>query len=205
LLLFSGHFDLVVTNMIAKCECRNCSQPIEFPEEMTGQIIECPNCKLETVLSIQPPSNPTRPKKPEPATVSPSAAKAEPKTPQKIYISKPPFFQIFFQLITASAAVVCAVFIYQATHQPQLETAQASWEYSEFEFPSSSRGMSITYYEFDQKLNETKSDPRPVIAADETLSVLGRDGWQLAWTDGDHYLVKRQEGNWKHSSFSVGN
>ena len=36
----------------AKCPCSICSQPISFPEAMTGQAVECPHCKMETILFI---------------------------------------------------------------------------------------------------------------------------------------------------------
>lgn len=195
--------------MNAKCNCNNCSQPIEFPAEMAGKTVECPNCKLETILFIPPPPNPEPTKKTEPGKMLPASSKPEPPPHTQSSHSNPPFFQILFQFITASAAVVCAILIYQATHRPELETAQPSWEYSEFEYASSAREMSITYYDWkptpSDQLNQIKSEPRRVISADETLSVLGRDGWQLAWTDGNRYLMKRPEGNWRHTSFSVGN
>jgi DNA-directed RNA polymerase subunit RPC12/RpoP len=34
----------------AKCSCRHCDQYIEFPLEMAGQTVACPNCQRETVL-----------------------------------------------------------------------------------------------------------------------------------------------------------
>jgi hypothetical protein len=49
--------------MTVKCKCNHCSQPIEFPSEMAGQAIECPNCKIETTLFIPPPpEKPATPK-----------------------------------------------------------------------------------------------------------------------------------------------
>ncbi len=37
---------------IAKCRCQHCNKGIEFPKESAGQIVECPHCKLETLLFI---------------------------------------------------------------------------------------------------------------------------------------------------------
>ena len=46
--------------MELKCTCDHCKQPLEFPAEMTGQIIACPHCKTDTILF-----NPTQLAKPK--------------------------------------------------------------------------------------------------------------------------------------------
>jgi hypothetical protein len=47
--------------MFSKCKCNNCSESVEFPIEMARQSVECPHCKLETVLFL-PPREPEAPK-----------------------------------------------------------------------------------------------------------------------------------------------
>jgi DNA-directed RNA polymerase subunit RPC12/RpoP len=38
-----------------KTECPNCGQSIEFPEEMVGQVSECPTCNTKTYLVAKTP------------------------------------------------------------------------------------------------------------------------------------------------------
>jgi hypothetical protein len=40
--------------MDAKCDCQHCGGHISFPEEAAGQMVECPLCKVETLLFISP-------------------------------------------------------------------------------------------------------------------------------------------------------
>jgi len=35
-----------------KCECEHCGEHIAFPGEAAGQTVECPHCKIATVLSL---------------------------------------------------------------------------------------------------------------------------------------------------------
>lgn len=35
-----------------KCECIDCSQPIEYPIELCGHVIECPNCTRQLILPV---------------------------------------------------------------------------------------------------------------------------------------------------------
>ena len=134
-------------NMNAKCNCNNCSQPIEFPAEMAGQTIECPNCKLETILFIPPPP----PKPEEPKNFIP-----DPKPTPKLEAILPPVSPLpsrpsstlqtallFLNLCAMICGVTFIILIWQ--RQQQSATEKSSWEYSEFEYPNSARGMSITY------------------------------------------------------------
>jgi hypothetical protein len=50
-------------NSELKCNCQYCNGHIAFPAEMAGQSINCPHCKLETLLFIPPAAVP--PKLPE--------------------------------------------------------------------------------------------------------------------------------------------
>lgn len=63
----------------AKCSCQVCNGHIAFPVEAAGQAVECPHCKMETVLFVPPPppSPPTKPApvKTEPPVTMPQAAK----------------------------------------------------------------------------------------------------------------------------------
>jgi hypothetical protein len=38
--------------MEVKCKCQTCSGQIEFSSEMSGQTVECPHCKMDTILFI---------------------------------------------------------------------------------------------------------------------------------------------------------
>jgi hypothetical protein len=46
----------------ATCSCNNCSAHIQFEVTQAGQTVECPQCKLETLLFIPP--TPVQPKQP---------------------------------------------------------------------------------------------------------------------------------------------
>lgn len=38
----------------SKCECQHCGGHIAFPSEAAGQKVECPHCKMETLLCLPP-------------------------------------------------------------------------------------------------------------------------------------------------------
>jgi hypothetical protein len=87
--------------MTAKCNCNQCSQPIEFPAEMAGQTVQCPTCKMETVLFI--PSDKAKPSSPK--NFVPSTSPISPtKIEEKLEIIGYGFF--ILGLIGATAAFV---------------------------------------------------------------------------------------------------
>jgi hypothetical protein len=36
----------------SKCDCQHCGEHLAFPSEAAGQMVECPHCKCETLLSL---------------------------------------------------------------------------------------------------------------------------------------------------------
>ena len=38
----------------SKCDCQHCGGHIAFPSEAAGQTVECPHCKIETLLFLPP-------------------------------------------------------------------------------------------------------------------------------------------------------
>jgi hypothetical protein len=38
----------------SKCDCQHCGGHIAFPSEAAGQMVECPHCKIETLLFLPP-------------------------------------------------------------------------------------------------------------------------------------------------------
>ena len=62
----------------AKCSCQVCNGHIAFPVEAAGQAVECPHCKMETILFVPQ----TQPAKPVPVKTEPSAKPQPPKTIQ---------------------------------------------------------------------------------------------------------------------------
>lgn len=187
--------------MIAKCSCQHCGGGIEFDADgfQADTRIECPHCKLDTILFLQPTQQ-----KPEPPKNFTDARKPEPApkvSPQRHDSNR---LQTFFTFLNFTATTTAAFFLFLVLHQ---QKTPVEWKYEEFQYGHSDSYMAITYYDSEpttsDPFNLVKSDPRRVISADETLSVLGRDGWQLAWTDGTRYLMKRSQGKWAHHSFSV--
>lgn len=41
-----------MNTFLVKCKCQHCSQNIEFDSESAGQLVNCPNCGMETLLFI---------------------------------------------------------------------------------------------------------------------------------------------------------
>ena len=91
-----------------------------------------------------------------------------------------------------------------------------TWDYSEFTFGKSIQideisgqwvSANINYYDWQptstNQLNMKKVEGRRVVSVSDVLSTLGRDGWELASSDGNHYVVKRPQGHWRHDHFSV--
>jgi len=50
---------------LATCPCNNCSAHVQFEVTQAGQMIECPHCKLETLLFIS--QSAIRPELPAPS------------------------------------------------------------------------------------------------------------------------------------------
>ena len=53
------HKEKIMSNE-AKCDCRHCGGHIAFPTEAAGQTVECPHCKLVTLLFIPSASTPPK-------------------------------------------------------------------------------------------------------------------------------------------------
>ena len=54
-------------DLYAKCSCQSCGTHIEFPIDAAGMTVDCPNCKLPTVLSLEapPPNENQKPSSPQ--------------------------------------------------------------------------------------------------------------------------------------------
>jgi hypothetical protein len=75
---------------LAKCACQHCGLHLEFPAELDGTTVDCPDCKQPTVLSVPPPE--TAAEGLTPAEVVAAFARPVPKTPEALSISicRPP-------------------------------------------------------------------------------------------------------------------
>ncbi len=76
-----------------KCRCQHCNQSIEFPKDASGQIVECPNCKMETLLFI--------PKKAVPPPL-PGVQKNKPNTQFNVAIAVISIITICFLMAIAT-------------------------------------------------------------------------------------------------------
>jgi len=114
--------------------------------------------------------------------------------------------------ITACAIILHLIWWHETTPAPA--PAPVKWDYSEFEFDDSRHnpypGHNIIIFfnqdqtNLDWKTNTKFTDAVTLNSLEETLSKLGEDGWELAWTDGNRCLVKRTErDDRRHDGFSI--
>jgi DNA-directed RNA polymerase subunit RPC12/RpoP len=193
----------------AKCKCTNCSQPISFPEEGEGTTIVCPHCGLDTILFIPPP-----PPKPETPKNFISDKKPEIKiTKRPSRGSTTALKALLFLNLAATIAGGAFVFlIWQKQQQPPVPMR---WDVKEFEFTGYSHKdvfdekidwhATLTFSDMagNNSLNIKQTGEESAFSADYILDRLGNDGWELAWSDGTRYIVKRPQGKWLHEFFDV--
>jgi hypothetical protein len=194
--------------MDAKCNCNHCNQPISFPVEGVGQTIACPHCGIETILFIPP--EPPKPKPPK--NFIPATKLNDQIRKQKFYIRSPILtFLTFLNLLVALAIGVFIFLIWQKQQQPPVPVR---WDVSSFEFsaPFPHDEFSSQKYKMMLRFGDlhgldaasaTTTTPEQEISADGILDRIGNDGWELAWTDGKTYIVKRPQGQWYHDYFEV--
>jgi hypothetical protein len=194
--------------MDAKCKCQNCSQPISFPAEGAGTTIPCPHCGLDTILFIPPPPKPETPKnfisdkKPE-TKIS--------KQPQSV--SSTALTALLFLNLAATIAGGAFVFlIWQRQQQPPVPVR---WDVSEFTFTGYSHKddydekirwhamLTFSHIDVGNGFKVIQDRSEDATSADTILDRLGDDGWELAWSDGTRYIVKRPQGKWLHEFFDV--
>jgi len=194
----------------AKCLCNHCSQPISFPAEGVGTTIPCPHCGFDTILFIPPqPPKPESPKNFIPD--KPPEPKIQKRTP---LISTTALTALLFLNLAATIAAVA--FVYLIWKKQQQPPVPVRWDVKEFTFTGYSHKDDLddtkvwhaflTFSDGSYENNNftVKSDPpESAFDADEILDRIGNDGWELAWSDGTRYIVKRPQGNWRREFFDV--
>jgi len=64
--------------------------------------------------------------------------------------------------------------------------------------------LRFTDYTFiNGTLRGTDSATESAFEVTSILDRLGADGWHLVWSDGEHYIVERPTGKWRHEGFRV--
>lgn len=192
----------------AKCKCNTCSQPISFPVTMAGQMTDCPHCNLQTLLFIPGSPPPKNIAAPIPSAPVPRRMETV-ATSHPASVAKPVGYLFSLFLQSLSAAGIITLVILAARHELAAQK-KINWDYSAFEFtPHPDRAPDgqpyrnmLVYMDWDKSpLDLKESGSEEEISLDGTLSTLGADGWQLAWTDGTKCIVKRPDGRWWHSTF----
>jgi hypothetical protein len=118
------------------------------------------------------------------------------------------------QIIIALASAACAVLIYLIWQRPVPQPP--TWDVSEFEFTGAHHDddfdktktynavliLSSSHF-INGEIQIKQDGEEPAYGADQVLDRLGSDGWELAWSDGQRYIVKRPQGKWRHDFFEV--
>ncbi|MDE2098215.1 MAG: hypothetical protein KGL39_13250 [Patescibacteria group bacterium] len=108
-------------------------------------------------------------------------------------------------LLTALAALVCGC-------RPAAKPSDPpTWQYNEFEFHAPDfktlQGESLWCYYCEIEM--LPEGGRQVINSNltssvgEVLNLAGAHGWELVWSDGENYIVKRPADVWTNGDFSV--
>jgi len=179
----------------AKCMCQHCDTPITFPVEMAWQLVACPSCKLETRLFIAP----QIPKLVQPPTTS-TPASASPRDLR----------QFLFNILVILPCIILIILLLIANCYIGIHLSRPTWDYGEFTFKESDKQF---YDEKDYKTKKMTRYQRMLVrggftadsayTATGVLNSLGYDGWELVWSDGTRYIVRRIKGNWSYDYFSI--
>lgn len=196
--------------------------------QIFGQSVPCPHCQKETIIYINKPEPPGGRPKEEPIQTTPAPT---PEPPKKLIPDQKPdstksapsfkrdWLALMLQSITAFAAIDCAVILFVGMHQ---SPAPVRWDYQSFEYDGKnilhSESSAENYYlsvvfadvvavttngnQF-AGLKLVEDRPRMVSSASSILNTIGSDGWELAWSDGEKFIVKRPSGKWRHEYFNV--
>jgi hypothetical protein len=177
--------------MILKCQCQNCGVNVEFPSEYLGTSQECPECHKQTLLvELKPPAD------------------AQPKQTQ-IVASKTG--SIFLHLIGLANLVALGFICWIGWQILQAQRTPTTWDYAVFTFdgtttmPDNDAQLCFRWGDLNglDAANVKYGWARRIFNVDDILSAVGEDGWELSWKDGNDYIVRRPNGNWKHDFFSV--
>ena len=189
--------------MIVKTSCQHCGIHIEFDAESANLFVPCPSCTKQTQLLL--PSQ-TAHSKPPPKASAPTPATNDPQPVSRI---RRGWFSICLQAITTAAVVFMAVLFW--LHE-QAANQKPGWQYDAFEYQESPgtdneghryRNMLVFMDHGKSAVDLVAQEPQEEPSADAILNRLANDGWELAWTDGAHFIVKRQNGAWRHPYFYV--
>jgi hypothetical protein len=193
--------------MEAKCNCRHCDGPIAFDTAEAGNTITCPHCQRETLLTLPPPGAPKPPAgPPAPATI--------PAGPRLGWIKT----ILYLNLAAIISIAVFTGLTWQRTRQSPDDdladrglAAVVPYQYTEFEYTDThvedgrTVHPEIKYYDLNlAKGTSTNIDGGRINDIGELLGLISYDGWELVWTDGHRYLVKRPESqHWGHNIFNI--
>ena len=97
-----------------------------------------------------------------------------------------------FVCLLAAGALLCG-----CSRQPE----PVRWEYNRFQCPGYKNeefaGPSANYILINSESNT-------IYDAGELLNQVGRYGWELTWSDGNNFIVKRPAGVFTNGDFAVG-
>ena len=183
--------------MIVKCLCNHCGGHIEFEADgfQPGTHVDCPHCKMETLLAL------------------PVASKSvlTDSSTAKLVRGRLEVFRTI--LVTAIFILgVVAVFLLERHHGVGSATS-VTWEYetlSKFEKPQFSKDQPnklwiTTVCFMDVGLAGSKlpdSVPRHCYSFTGVLNYVGDDGWEMVSYDGEQYIFKRPRGTGIHTGFT---
>lgn len=176
--------------MIIQVQCEHCGGKFESDGQAQSEF--CPRCGKETriiVASRQPQTTPE-------SAPPPAAGRRAPMQ--------------FRDLISvASLALLLAIvgLLTTLVFRGQRTFAPAEFQYSTFRLDINSFGKhTLSFGDF----LESSNAPAPVgqgpftfYSTSGLLNGIGRDGWDLVWTDGNNWVVKRVRGTGRHDFFAV--
>ena len=121
---------------------------------------------------------------------------------------------------TILLAAIAALILLPLVHRQIAGQVAGGEDYREFTFDGhatfrgadgGAREVAVIFMDYSMangtnsaaELKTTESRPHFEFDGAGLLEEVGADGWELAWTDGTRYIVRRPAGKWKHDSFIV--
>lgn len=216
------------------CNCNFCNDPFQFKDAEFipvfvngkiewGQEIECPCCQVKTRIYRQYQGPPP---------------KLSPKIKAPIRLGNYMMGGVILFLVFGIIGVAMAWSVHLKEQRQEGEknfqdlasgkpipkviskepNPYPAWEYVSFEYngieKDTATGKYLNLYMVydDSQPDDLGGQNNPLLCGDaiEVLKWSGRDGWELAWTDGTHYILKRPKpadsmkaSAWRHDGFEV--
>ena len=194
-----------ITCKIITCPCQHCDGNIEFSSEnfQRGMKHDCPHCGMETTLFI-----PNRMRaKPDWTDAGNLKLKTAGGGGNRLL----PILCSLAVLFLAANCTISFLALKRSYAAPKPNT----WRYDEFTFdPERDKPwldindkdgwhrhrLTVTFTATPRNLEISRLE---AYTAGHILYYIGRRGWELAWTDGRRYIVRRADGKWDCDSFSI--